>query len=112
MAISHANCTHPRTPAGRKACRAANDAGGTTFNAYVPPSHDDVLKDAAIVTPAPVRRAHIARLQARLDGTARIQPRKAGARVSLGGSTCIQAALHALPGRCACGEGVMLAGRP
>lgn len=24
MAISHADCTHPRTPAGRRACRTGN----------------------------------------------------------------------------------------
>lgn len=30
MAMSHANCTHPRTPAGRAACRKAGGPGATT----------------------------------------------------------------------------------
>lgn len=64
MAIDHTACTHPRTPAGRRACRS----GRTT----VP------TEKAPRATQKPVR----------------IQPRRSGARVSANASTCVQAALH------------------
>lgn len=45
MAVSHANCTHPRTPAGRRACRAGVAAPKTWTVA-------DALKLASTMTGA------------------------------------------------------------
>lgn len=54
MAIDHTNCTHPRTPAGRRACRASQ--------AVVPQLPDDDVK----ITPPAVRRKRVADLQEKL----------------------------------------------
>lgn len=113
MAMSHENCTHPRTPAGRSACRRATDAGGTTFLAYTNPMPlaqsariiNDLRSEGAMETKmtGPVAR-RMARQAARAD-MVRPQPRRSGARVSTRNSSCVQAALHidAHGGRCACG---------
>lgn len=99
MAISHANCTHPRTPAGRSACRRMN--GSISVPAVNPVR--ELAEAAGIVKPikmtGPVAR-RMAR-QAMKAENARIQPRRSGARVSIDNSGCVQAALHTT-GRCAC----------
>lgn len=113
MAIDHTNCTHPRTPAGRRACRAAVASGGP---APVAPDYiaQHILKvrtshaakarmdrdyDAQeIRMTGPVAR-RMAKHAAKSD---RIQPRRSGARVAIDNSGCVQAALHTT-GRCACG---------
>jgi len=74
MAIDHTTCTHPRTPSGRRACRAGRTAPVET------------APRAPRATQKPVR----------------IQPRRSGARVAATSSSCVQAALHTR-GRCACG---------
>lgn len=76
MAVSHENCTHPRTPAGRRACRNTSARADTA----------KVNQGLTIRTKVP----------------ARIQPRRSGARVSNTNSSCVQATLHTR-GRCACG---------
>jgi hypothetical protein len=93
MAISHAGHNHPATPAARAACRKS------TGN----PNVTRIESDGLILTGAVVRR--MARTAAKADNmkAARIQPRRSGARVSAGTSTCVQAALHKGNGRCACG---------
>lgn len=98
--INHTDCTHPRTPAGRRACRAAV-ANGTTLD-MTPDRSVEMDRQVAAFSRAfdnakaeikmtgPVAR-RMARHAAKAD---RIQPRKSGARVSTGTSTCVQAALH------------------
>lgn len=90
MAVSHANCTHPRTPAGRRACRAGTDT----------PAPREVQSFRA-------RLGRVERAYAESAGLVprRIQPRRSGARVAARNSSCVQAALHvdAHGGRCACG---------
>lgn len=86
MAISHADCTHPRTPAGRRACRS----GAST------PSQAPIDRD--------IYRAQANQAARRRMDVPRIQPRRSGARVSAGSSTCVQAALHTSRGLCACGH--------
>lgn len=111
--IDHTACTHPRTPAGRRACRQ----GGSPAPApdYI---GDHIRKTAAngamkarmdrryddIKMTGPVAR-RIGR-QAMAADNARIQPRRSGARVDARKASCVQAALHT-PGtiRCACGWG-------
>lgn len=109
--IDHTACTHPRTPAGRRACRAAV-AKGTTLD-MTPERSAEIDRQVKAFSDAfnkakseikmtgPVAR-RMARHAAKAD---RIQPRKSGARVSTDASTCVQAALHvnAHGGRCACG---------
>jgi hypothetical protein len=109
MAISHANCTHPRTPAGRRACRAGA-APVTKDRTYGAPE----IGIPYVVWPEGVSEAGYRKL-VRAAGArharnapekpARIQPRRGGARVPARSSTCVQAALHiaAHGGRCACG---------
>lgn len=111
MAISHAGHNHPATPAGRRACRAGNAAPAPATTKVVNGEIRDLCTDCRknvvrignklcwacnIKVDAPVRKTVAA---------PRIQPRRSGARVSAGSSTCIQAALHidAHGGRCACG---------
>lgn len=94
MAMDHTNCTHPRTPAGRRVCRnGAGDLVGVAGADYIA---EHIRKTAAN-----------GRFKARMDReyATRIQPRRSGARVSATSSTCVQAALHvdAHGGRCACG---------
>lgn len=132
MAISHANCTHPRTPAGRRACRAGNapvapPTGDRTYGApeigipyVVWPEGVSEAGYRKLVREAGDRytisnrdRRGMARtagrdaqLAAKLSQKpARIQPRRGGARVAARSSACVQAALHidAHGGRCACG---------
>lgn len=88
--IDHTACTHPRTPAGRRGCRAGMASPIESISARIERTR-------------PERKA---RLDAVLSGAPkRIQPRRSGARVAVGSSTCVQAALHidAHGGRCACG---------
>lgn len=75
MAISHANCTHPRTPAGRRACRAAV-ANGTTLD-MTPERSAEVDRQVKAFSDAfdtakaaATRRAHIKGLQNRLESMA------------------------------------------
>lgn len=84
MAVSHTNCTHPRTPAGRRACRAESSKMSYSQSAAI---IDDLRTSGVMEKPV------------------RIQPRRSGGRVIPTGSTCVQAALHvdAHGGRCACG---------
>lgn len=108
--IDHTNCTHPRTPAGRKACRNAGTAAPAPD--YIAEHIRKVAANwamkarmdrdyAEIRMTGPVAR-RMARTAAKAD---RIQPRRSGARVAATSSTCVQAALHidAHGGRCACG---------
>ena len=94
MAMSHAGHDHPMTPAGRSACRKTQEQGSTALR-----ERHEGIKSAA-------RNAR-ANLAAKEKAAARIanRPRRAGARVSIKNSTCVQAALHvdAHGGRCACG---------
>lgn len=92
--IDHTNCTHPRTPAGRRACRAQVSAGAP---APVAPDYvgEHIRRTAA-------NHAMKARMDREYDEV-RIQPRRSGARVAAKSSTCVQAALHTGRGRCACG---------
>jgi len=119
MAISHADCTHPRTPAGRRACRAGNAPLVVTtpdpISVYARTHHlsadaENGMRVAmAQVTTAPIE-IEIARskmnqtARRRMAAAPRIQPRKSGARVSVTSSTCVQAALHSSRGLCACGH--------
>lgn len=102
MAMSHESCTHPRTPAGRRACRAGNTSvviENQAVDAYV----NRIAETGQIkMTGAVARR--MARQAAKAD-MVRIQPRRSGARVSTTSNGCVQAALHidAHGGRCACG---------
>lgn len=86
MAVSHANCTHPRTPAGRRACRKS-----TGLDIKGPIDH---VSGEKVVTGPRLPQKPV-----------RIQPRRSGARVPPRGSVCVQAALHTDDhgGRCACG---------
>lgn len=132
MAIDHTNCTHARTPAGRRECRtlggpagwaAANSAAINKPTGMPEPIiagdyiGEHIRKTAANHTMkarmdreyAEVRMTgqlarRMARQAAKAD-MARPQPRRSGARVSTGNSSCVQAALHidAHGGRCACG---------
>ena len=99
MAMSHANCTHDRTPAGRRACRngssvpvTVDTAASVTRRAQVQVLENRLrnMSDAPIKMTGPVAR-RMARQAAKAD--------------NLRNSTCIQAALHidAHGGRCACG---------
>lgn len=103
--IDHTNCTHPRTPAGRRACRAAlNDptpvAGipGTSLGEMRQGFRDSEIKMTGPVARRMARHAAKAEIK-------RIQPKRSGARVAIDNSGCVQAALHvdAHGGRCACG---------
>lgn len=120
MAISHADCTHPRTPAGRRACRDA--ARIRDEHQAREPRVGSVDEAIAYVIANPKKAAAAAtakaeswiasygtdtaraRVAARKPSQrpARIQPRRSGARVDATASTCVQAALHTR-GRCACG---------
>lgn len=114
--IDHTNCNHPRTAAGRRACRAAIATGAP---APVAPDYiaQHMLKvrtsqaakarmdrdyDAAEIRMTGATARKLARHAAKADAV-RIQPRRSGARVTVGGSACVQAALHTGNGRCACG---------
>lgn len=116
MAISHAGHTHPSTPAARAACRKAMTAGivvpvadtyiadhirKTAAAGRIKATMDRRYDEAEIKMTGPVAR-RMAKQAARADN-ARIQPRRSGARVAAGSSTCVQAALHTGTGRCACG---------
>jgi len=88
MAVSHANCTHPRTPAGRRACR----------------NSPRLITDSTLPTQVAADRLWkgIVSRPRRTEKPVRIQPRRSGARVTANASACVQAALHTR-GRCACG---------
>jgi hypothetical protein len=114
--IDHTACTHPRTPAGRRACRAGvtelvipavdyitRDMNRQRANAAAKARMDREYdaRDAQIkMTGATARK--LARHAAKADAM-RIQPRRSGARVTGAFSSCVQAALHVGTGRCACG---------
>jgi hypothetical protein len=112
--MDHTNCTHLRTPAGRRACRAgastpapvdyiSDHVRKTTANAAMKARMDRDYDSAGIKMTGPVAR-RMARQAAKADAV-RIQPRRSGARVSARNTSCVQAALHidAHGGRCACG---------
>lgn len=85
--IDHSNCTHPRTPAGRRACRAS---GGQPERR----------------TPEPMkacRKPIQTAVGAWKPPTGTPAPRKRQKRVSGPYSGCVQAELHVGEGRCACG---------
>lgn len=86
--IDHSTCTHPRTSAGRRACRAGVDSRGKAF-------HESRMNEMGEGAP-PVA----VKLRTRPE---RIQPRRSGARVAIDASGCVQAALHTGRGKCACG---------
>ena len=116
MAIDHTNCTHPRTPAGRRVCR-------TQYQADM----DGRAMTQLMNTPVPdaaTRRGAAKAMQDKLEGMAdapaprkvraganmtvpapkaRRQPKRSTRRVADDGSGCVQAALHTGRGRCACG---------
>lgn len=99
MVIDHTNCTHLRTPAGRRACRNGSRPQITktptqAMNDLVERQYQEIRMTGAVA-----RR--MARQAVKADN-ARIQPRRSGARVSINNSNCVQAALHTR-GRCACG---------
>lgn len=121
--IDHTACTHPRTPAGRRACR---DAGRVANVHMAMEPKVTTVKDAiahVIANPRAAAASGAAKTEAwimtsgtraaqervmarRRDNTPkRIQPRRSGARVSGAFASCVQAALHidAHGGRCACG---------
>jgi hypothetical protein len=104
MAISHAGHNHPATPAARAACRKSTGNPNVTRI-----ESDGLVKTNAdrrgLVKTNADRRglARTAGRNAQLAAKIRLQPRKSGARVSAGTSTCVQAALHKGNGRCACG---------
>jgi hypothetical protein len=87
MAISHANCSHPRTPAGRRACRKVSLITDPNLPTQI--AADRLWKDIISRPRMPQKPV-------------RIQPRRSGARVSTTDSACVQAALHTR-GKCACG---------
>jgi hypothetical protein len=93
MAMDHTNCTHPRTPAGRRACRK----GGVTMVSTAPLTGVNI-----VYAQAQDRLMGKVQRRQRTEAALRIQPRRSGARVSAGNSACVQAALHTR-GRCACG---------
>lgn len=112
MAIDHTNCTHPRTPAGRRACRSAV-ARGTTLDMTPARSAEidrqvaafsDAFNTAKMVSrPAPknVPAGHV--VVPGLGVTVpRPQPKRRARKVADDGSGCVQAALHTGRGRCAC----------
>jgi hypothetical protein len=113
--IDHTACTHPRTPAGRAACRKlrAGLAATTPAVGGIKMTGDvarRMARTAAKVENAQrellakvQRRAAISQAIIRQDN-ARIQPRRSGARVAVDSSTCVQAALHTSRGLCACGH--------
>jgi hypothetical protein len=102
--IDHTNCTHPRTPAGRRGCRSGSGAPRMPRSVgremEIQSKRLPVMTDEIKITGATARK--LARHAAKAD---RIQPRRSGARVSINSSGCVQAALHvdAHGGRCACG---------
>lgn len=112
--IDHTNCTHDRTPAGRKACRNSGNPVApvdyigehirkTAANHAVKAKMDREYDASEIrMTGAVARR--MARQAVAADNV-RIEPRRSGARVSGGFASCVQAALHidAHGGKCACG---------
>lgn len=111
--IDHTNCTHPRTPAGRRGCRAAGTAApapdyigehirrtAANHAAKARMDRDYDAREVQIKMTGPVAR-RMARTAAKAD---RIQPRRSGARVAVDSSTCVQAALHTSRGLCACGH--------
>lgn len=131
MAMSHANCLHAATSAGRRECRSLGGPAGwaaANSNAINKPTGmpEPVLTDRmaamgraiaeVIADPnAAVARgnagteswimAHGTKAARRRVETRRIQPRRGGARVPARSSACVQAALHIDEhgGRCACG---------
>lgn len=122
--IDHTACIHPRTPAGRAACRKlrAGLAANIDFSPKVthPAPVDQIARYAKKHHLGPEAEAgmraasseikmtgtvarRIARQAAKAEN-ARIQPRRSGARVAVDNSTCVQAALHTSRGLCACGH--------
>lgn len=116
MAISHAGHNHPATPAARAACRKSNGNPRVTrieSDGYIAGQIRKTAANAAMKTrmdrdyaSSEIRMTgDVARRMARQAAKAdRIQPRRSGARVATGSSTCVQAALHTGRGLCACGN--------
>jgi hypothetical protein len=117
MAIDHTNCTHPRTPAGRRACRAGNLV--PSLSQSISPERSSAEQRDRDERSARIRASFASGPEIKITGpvarrmarqaiaadNARIQPRRSGARVSTRNTSCVQAALHidAHGGRCACG---------
>lgn len=117
--IDHTNCTHPRTPAGRRACRNGATAPAPKVD-YIAEHIRKTAANGAMKARmdrkyAEIKAERMAEIRANADDSreiaeylvhkaenARIQPRRSGARVSADNSSCVQAALHT-HGRCACG---------
>lgn len=106
--IDHTNCTHPRTPAGRRGCRAAGTAAPAPD--YIREAMHRTLANhkakARMDRDYDVQAALIGKIKRRqaTEAALRIQPRRSGARVAVDSSTCVQAALHTSRGLCACGH--------
>lgn len=117
--IDHTACTHPRTPAGRAACRKLRaglatkvvngeirDLCSTCGKNVVRVGNVNCWSCNTNASPAPIKMTGpVARRMARQAAASdRIQPRRSGARVFADTSTCVQAALHTSRGLCACGH--------
>ena len=98
MAMSHAECKHAATSAGRRACRAGSAPKSPVTVDYIAAHMNKVLSAHKV-------KAKMDRDYDKAGVPKRIQPRRSGARVSMKSSTCVQAALHidAHGGLCACG---------
>ena len=113
--IDHSNCTHPRTPAGRAACRKQGTTPAPAPTLGVP--YFSPEGEAARARKAPSIAADLRKLEAdqarRKLPTAGRADRIIRARVAAGGTgrkvaasdprTCVQWELHTGSGRCACG---------
>jgi hypothetical protein len=97
--IDHTNCSHPRTPAGRRACR-------TGHQSEIPPVvRRGVRGDDGMTVAERARnaRANRNRADAAAGRMARRRERAGVQGPSDDYSSCVQAALHTGTGRCACG---------
>jgi hypothetical protein len=107
MAMSHANCTHSRTPAGRRACRAA----GLNATAHIALEPKGLTMAEAIQhvidNPAQAAAAGNAKTEAWImsSGTRAARSRVVRRMRQGDAKKCVQAALHIDEhgGRCACG---------
>lgn len=91
--IDHTNCTHPRTPAGRSACRRGARAPQV--------KKAPVVEEPMVFTPMERERFR-ARSARRAMGTPRAV-RRARSDDGVNYDYCVQADLHRGYGACACG---------
>lgn len=99
--MDHSNCTHPRTPAGRRTCRAGGDVNPVR----------DLTVAADLVKPTKAAANH--EMKSRMDRQPEIKMTGAMARKLARHAAkadamkpkgkCVQGALHTGRGRCACG---------